>query len=69
VKVLRSDRQLFPSAAGGRIEAAELLGELEGVFGLGAVGEEAAGLPAQVAPSAWAGQAGRLVFSLDPPML
>jgi hypothetical protein len=32
------------------------------VFGLCAVGEESAGLPAQVAPSAWAGQAGRLVL-------
>jgi hypothetical protein len=31
----------------GGIDAAELLGELEGAFGFGAVGEEAAGLPAQ----------------------
>lgn len=35
-----------PSAAGGRIEAAEPLGQGEGVFGLCAVSEESAGLPA-----------------------
>ena len=29
------------------IDAAELLGQLEGAFGLAAVGQEAAGLPAQ----------------------
>jgi hypothetical protein len=33
---------------GGGVDAAQLLGELEGAFGLGAVGEEAAGLPAQL---------------------
>jgi hypothetical protein len=32
---------------GGGVHAAQLLGELEGAFGLGAVGKEAAGLPAQ----------------------
>jgi hypothetical protein len=31
----------------GGVDAAELLGELEGAFGFGPVGEEAAGLPAQ----------------------
>jgi hypothetical protein len=31
----------------GRVHRAESLGELEGAFGLGAVGQEAAGLPAQ----------------------
>jgi hypothetical protein len=33
---------------GGGVDAAELFGELEGAFGLGAVGQEAAGLPAQL---------------------
>jgi hypothetical protein len=33
--------------AGGGVDAAELLGELEGTLGLGPVGEEPAGLPAQ----------------------
>jgi hypothetical protein len=32
---------------GGGVDAAELFGELEGAFGLGPVGEEPAGLPAQ----------------------
>jgi hypothetical protein len=32
---------------GGGVDAAQLFGELEGPFGLAAVGEEAAGLPAQ----------------------
>jgi hypothetical protein len=32
---------------GGGVDAAELLGQLEGAFGFGAIGEEAAGLPAQ----------------------
>jgi hypothetical protein len=31
---------------GGGVDAAQPLGELEGALGLGAVGEEAAGLPA-----------------------
>jgi hypothetical protein len=31
---------------GGGVDAAELFGELEGAFGLGPVGQEAAGLPA-----------------------
>jgi hypothetical protein len=31
---------------GGGVDAAELFGELKGAFGLGAVGQEAAGLPA-----------------------
>jgi hypothetical protein len=34
---------------GGGIDAAELFGELESTFGLGPVGEELAGLPAQPA--------------------
>ena len=55
VKVLRSDRQLFPSAAGGRVEAAEPLGQGEGVFGLCAVGEESAGLPAHPAAGTYQG--------------
>jgi hypothetical protein len=36
---------------GGGIDAAESLGQGEGAFGLGPVGQEAAGLPAQVAGS------------------
>jgi hypothetical protein len=36
-----------PELGCGGVDAAELLGELEGAFGLGAVGKEAAGLPAQ----------------------
>jgi hypothetical protein len=36
-----------PQLGRGGIHAAELLGELEGAFGLAAVGQEAAGLPAQ----------------------
>jgi hypothetical protein len=32
---------------GGGVDAAQLLGELEGAFGFAPVGEEAAGLPAQ----------------------
>jgi hypothetical protein len=32
---------------GGGVDAAQLRGELEGAFGFGPVGEEAAGLPAQ----------------------
>jgi hypothetical protein len=35
-----------PQLLGGGVDAAELLGELEGAFGLGAVDQEAAGLPA-----------------------
>ena len=46
VKALRSDGQVVPSSVGGGVDAAELLGERVGAFGLGAVGEEAAGLPA-----------------------
>jgi hypothetical protein len=45
----------------GGVDAAQLLGELEGAFGLGPVGQEAAGLPAQVALSGRADQVGRLV--------
>jgi hypothetical protein len=36
---------------GGGVDAAELLGQGEGAFGFGAVGQEPAGLPAQVALS------------------
>jgi hypothetical protein len=32
---------------GGGVDAAEVFGELEGAFGLGPVGQELAGLPAQ----------------------
>jgi hypothetical protein len=32
---------------GGGVDAAQLLGQGEGAFGLGAVGQESAGLPAQ----------------------
>ena len=46
VKALRSDGQVVPSSVGGGVDAAQLLGELEGAFGLAAVGQEAAGLPA-----------------------
>ena len=35
----------------GRVEGAQSLGEPEGAVGLGAVGQEAAGLPAQMAVS------------------
>jgi hypothetical protein len=46
----------------GGVDAAQLLGELEGAFGLGPVGQEAAGLPAQVALSGRADQVARLVL-------
>ena len=35
---------------GGGVDATELLGQGEGSFGFGAVGQEAAGLPAQRVP-------------------
>jgi hypothetical protein len=47
VKALRSDG--WCSALRGGVDAAELLGELEGAFGFGPVGEEAAVLPAHAA--------------------
>jgi hypothetical protein len=43
-----AQRRLGPAQLfGGRVDTAELFGELEGPFGLGPVGQEAAGLPAQ----------------------
>jgi len=46
VKALRSDGQVVPSSLRGGVGAAQPLGQREGAFGLGPVGEEAAGLPA-----------------------
>jgi hypothetical protein len=48
VKALRSDGQVVPSSAAAALILPEPLGELEGAFGLGAVGEESAGLPAHL---------------------
>jgi hypothetical protein len=46
VKALRSDGQVVPTLGGG-IHAAELFGQRQGAFGLGPLGQEPAGLPAQ----------------------
>jgi hypothetical protein len=43
---MRSDVQGRAQLSGGGVDAAELLGEGGGAFGLAAVGQEAAGLPA-----------------------
>jgi hypothetical protein len=47
VKALRSDGRVVPEFRCGGVDAAQPLGELEGAFGLGPVGQEPAGLPAQ----------------------
>jgi hypothetical protein len=47
VKALRSDGQVVLSSAAAALTPAQLLGQGVGAFGLGPVGEEAAGLPAQ----------------------
>jgi hypothetical protein len=50
-----------PQQLRGGVDAAQPFGQGEGAFGLGLVGEEAAGLPAQVASSGRADQPGRMV--------
>jgi hypothetical protein len=47
VKALAQRRPGGTELLGGGVDAAEVLGELEGVFGFAAVSQEAAGLPAQ----------------------
>jgi hypothetical protein len=51
---------------GGGVHAAQLFGQGEGAFGFDPVGEEAAGLPAQSAPSG-RGQTRRAAWCPDPP--
>ena len=56
-KALRSDGQVVAQLLSGGVDAAELLGEGEGTFGLSPVWREAAGLPAQPAlVDLWCGQ-------------
>jgi hypothetical protein len=51
--------------AGGGVDAAELFGQGEGAFGFGTVGQEAAGLPAQLALSGWRPRFGGRCSSLN----
>jgi hypothetical protein len=46
-KALRSDGQVVPNTAAAALTLPQPLGQRKGAFGLGPVGEEAAGLPAQ----------------------
>jgi hypothetical protein len=66
VKALRSDGQVVPSSAAAALTPAQLLGQGVGAFGLSPVGQQAAGLPAQMARLGRR-QTGRVAWCLTPP--